>query len=466
MINYPTLDVFFYELRNSLGDNETKIQQRAESFMSHCGLDANDTELKQIFQQQNNAEYKDITLFGDKYIKKFSQHHYKGYYYPQRLNDTYALLVDCSIEEAETDFTTDDLSWLQGLKDLVQAKLGNYEPQKIIGATWMLSLVVSSDHYDEIASNCCKILLPKIDCQQVGKGQFLNGTLFEYWYYDLSTQKRHHLLIGIYADNNAIETLAEDYYPEFINLFHYRHKILWAYRQSQQLKQELINTILPEVRRCRQEVKNVSKAEFDIAEIESTLAAAREQQFDYAEKIRLLIDQKNTIDINQHNYQERLQKVQQKSQQQLPSFAEIAKLAENRYSFQVQKDYDNLSPELDLLDKLVMHIHVNIALRKEERDRKFIQRIETFGLIFAMAAIFVAASGDFPINSPDDAINNPIGKFLFEYLHIPKNWLDASISITIGVGVAAFTGLILLFLHNLKIITKEVTAILKKYLGK
>ena len=468
MINYPTLDVFFYELRASLGDDATKIQQRGESFMRHCGLGADDTELKRIFQLQNHGEYNYVDLFGNKYIKGFSQDsRYKGYYYPQRLNDTYALLVDCSIEDAETPCTTDDLSWLQSLKDFVQAKLGDYDPQKIIGATWMLSFAVSSDNYEEIAANCCQILLPEIDCQQsiVGKGQFLNGTLFEYWHYDPSTQKRHHLLIGIYADKNAIETLAEDYYAEFINLFHYLHKIRWAYRQSGELKQGLIDA-MPSVRRCRKDVKTVSGAEFNIAEVESTLSIARETQFDYAEDLRLLIDQKNTIDINLHNYQERLQRIRQKSKRQLLFLDEIAKLAENRYSLQIQKDYDNLSPELDLLDKLVMHIHVNIDLRKEQRDRKFIQRIEIFGLIFAMAAIIIATSGDFPINNPDDAINNPIGKFLFEYLHIPKNWLDASISISLSVIVAVFTGLVLLFLYNLKSLKTAIMGILKKCFGK
>ncbi len=469
MINYPTLDVFFYESRVSLGDHETKKQKRCESFMRHCGLSAEDTELKRIFHQQNESrgEYNDVDLFGDKQIKEFSQDsRYKGYYYPQRLNDVYALLIDCSIEDSETPCTTDNLSWLQGLKDIIQAKLGDYDPQKIIGKTWMLSFAIPSaieTKHDEIAANCCQILLPEISCQQsvVGTGEFLNGRLFEYWHYDPSTQERHHLLIGIYPDKNTIETLAKDYYAELINLFHYRHKILWAYRQSVELKQRLI-AAMPEVRRCRKEVKTVSGAEFDIAEVERTLSIAREKQFDYAEELRLLIDQKHTIDINLHNYQERLQRIRKKSRAKLIFLDDIAKLAENRYSLQIQKDYDNLSPELDLLDKLVMHIHVNIDLRKEQRDRQFIQRIEIFGLIFAMAAIIIATSGDFPINSPDDAINNPIGQFLFEYLHIPKDWLDASISISLSVIVAVFTGLVLRFLYKVKSLKKAVMTFFKK----
>ncbi|MDM8559502.1 hypothetical protein [Candidatus Parabeggiatoa sp. HSG14] len=474
-LHYPTLDVFFYELRASLGDDDTKIQQHAESFMRHCGLCAEDTELKRIFlkQNQSHGEHNDVDLFGDKQIKAFSQdNRYQGYYYPQRLNDVYALLVDCSIENSETEpCTTDDLSWLQGLKDIVQAKLGDYESQKIIGATWMLSFAIpaaiETKHYDKIAASCCQKLLPEISCQQsvVGKGEFLNGYLFEYWHYDPSTEERHHLIIGIYPDKNTIETLAA-YYDEFINLFHYRHKILWAYRQSVDLKQSLIAAI-PEVRRCRKEVKTVSGAEFNIPEVERTLAIAREKQFDYAEELRLLIDQKHTIDINLHNYQQRLQRIRQKSEAQLISLDDIAKLAENRYSLQIQKDYDNLSPELDLLDKLVMHIHVSIGLQKEQRDRKFIQRIEIFGLVFALGAIIVATSGNFPINSPDDALNHPIGNFLFEYLYIPKEWLKASILITLSIiGAIVLTSLILLLLYTFRTLKTVTMAIFKKMFGK
>jgi hypothetical protein len=469
-LSYPTLDVFFYELRASLGDDDAKIQQRRESFMRHCGI-ADDTELQRIFHQQNQSQCNDVDLFGDKQIKAFSQGtRYQGYYYPQRLNDTYALLVDCSIENSATEpCTTDNLLWLQRLKDIIQAKLGDYEPQKIIGTTWMLSFAIpttiETKHYAEIANNCCQILLPNINAQQsvVGQGEFLNGRLFEYWYDDPSTQESHHLLIGLYPDKNTIETLATDYYAELMNLFHYRHKILWAYRQSRALKQRLIAAI-PEVRRCRKEVKRVSGAEeFHLPDVERTLAIAREKQFDYAEELRLLIDQKHTIDINLHNYQQRLQRIRQQSKEPLVFLDEIVKQAENRYSLQVQKDYDNLSPELDLLDKLVMHIHVNIGLRKEQRDRQFLQKIEIFGLIFALGAIIVATSGDFPITTPNEALNNPIGQFLFEYLHIPKDWLKSVISIGLSViGAIFLTSVILLLLYSLRTLKTAIWALFKK----
>lgn len=483
-LHYPTLDVFFYELRASLGDDDIKIQQRCESFLRHCGLSPEDTELQQIFHQQNQSdgEYSDVDLFGDKQTKKFFQdNRYQGYYYPQRLNDTYALLVDCSIDNSETEpCTTDNLSWLQGLKDIIQAKLGDYDPQTIIGTTWMLSFAVpatlETKHYDEIAANCCQILLPTISCQQCAVGRceflngYLNGYLFEYECYDPNTQEQPHLLIGIYPDKKTIETLAEKYYAELMNLFHYRHKILWAYRQSRELKQQLIAAV-PEIRHCRKEVKIVSGTELNLAKIGNTLAIAREKQFEYAEELRLLIDQKHTIDINLHNYQQRLQRIrtnfkaQQKAQQsetQLLCLDDIVMLAKNRYASQVQTDYDNLSPELDLLDKLVMHIQVNLSLQKEQRDRGFIQRIEIFGILCAITAIIIATSGDFPIKNAEDAIQHPIGKFLFEHLCIPKDWLQASISISLSLGGAV----LMVFSYKLlKFLKTAIMVIFKKLFG-
>jgi hypothetical protein len=67
-----------------------------------------------------------------------------------------------------------------------------------------------------------------------------------------------------------------------------------------------------------------------------------------------------------------------------------------------------------------------------------------------MAAIIIGTSGDFPINNFDDAINNPIGKWLYEYLPIPKDWLDVSISISLSIIFAISTGFILLRLYKLK----------------
>jgi hypothetical protein len=154
-----------------------------------------------------------------------------------------------------------------------------------------------------------------------------------------------------------------------------------------------------------------------------------------------------------------LQRIRQQSKETLVFLDDIAKRAENRYSLQVQKDYDNLSPELDLLDKLVMHIHVNIGLRKEQRDRQFIQRIEIFGIIFATVAVIVAISGssDFPINS-ENAMEYTIGQWLNLYLHIPEAWLKVGISISLSlIGAVA----IYLFV-NLKSLKTTIWALFKK----
>jgi hypothetical protein len=102
----------------------------------------------------------------------------------------------------------------------------------------------------------------------------------------------------------------------------------------------------------------------------------------------------------------------------------------------------DLSLEMDLLDKLVAHIGINIALRKEQRDRKFIQRVEVFGILFALAAIIIGSSGDFSIKTIAQAKHNPIGDFLSVYLSIPDAWLDVGISITVSLLVPIILGLI------------------------
>ena len=70
--------------------------------------------------------------------------------------------------------------------------------------------------------------------------------------------------------------------------------------------------------------------------------------------------------------------------------------------------------------KISSNFGINIALRKEQRDRKFIQRVEVFGILFALAAIIIGSSGDFPIKTIAQAKHNPIGDFLSVYLFYIK----------------------------------------------
>ena len=444
---YPTLDVFLYSLAYSLGDSEAEKQERQLAFihfLRNWGLD--EASLETV--QQQNANISEVDLLAEQQLVKFSEKtSYEGYLYPKRLNDCYALLLDCSIEDSETNvYDMDDLSWLGQLQEILQQKKRGWDKnQQVLGETWMLSFAVTNTavDYEAIARACCHKLLPAGAEYSLQSNHFLGGILFVVNYFVLEQDylQEQQLFIGIYPDKTQVQTLARDYYERWLNLCHCQNKIDWAYGQSRQLKQRLLQAI-PEIRRCRQAVQVEVLNDYDLIEIERTLNVARIQQFEYAENLRLLLDQANTIETNLYNYRKCLAGIRQLSGDGLGCFDRFAGKVEQHHLLQVQKDHDNLSLEMDLLDKLVAHIGINIALRKEQRDRKFIQRVEVFGILFALAAIIIGSSGDFPIKTIAQAKHNPIGDFLSVYLSIPDAWLDVGISITVSLLVPIILGLI------------------------
>lgn len=440
---YPTLDVFYYSLQSSLGDDDAKKHQRREVFIQGCHFD---DRLAQIFREQ--SQYHDVDLLGNEQISPFSKEtSYKGYYYPKRLNDCYALLLDCSIEDSETHiYTTNNLLWLERLQEILQKRLNRFNKTLgYLGETWMLSFalpeVSDKASQQQIAESCYRQLLPRVQDLSIECADFLGGSLFRFCYFDNKQQQEFSLFIGIYPDKDTIINLGKVYYQHLMHLFHYQHKVLWAYQQNLQLRQQLIAAI-PEVRHCQQQVDVLTNQHWNLDAIETSLSAARAKQVSYAKDLRLLLDQRNTININAYNYQQRIKKIQQLSGNQLTLFTQLAEVMEKHYLLQVQRNYDNLSPEMDLMDKLVAYIAVNLNLRKEQQDRRFIKRIEIFGMTFALAAIVSSTSGDFPIKNEMDALCHPIGHILSEYFFIPDRWLDSGISIVLSVIVVAIPLLI------------------------
>jgi len=445
---YPTLDLFSYSLAYGLGDDEAQARSRRAAliaFLGGCGLDA--AALAEVRRRDRAVSSKPTDVLKERDLLdvgfRFSEGMcFKGYVLPKRLNDCYALLLDCSIEDADTQvYTLDNLLWLQRLQEVLIPKQEAWaKDQAVLGETWMLSLLVdellSEADYAAIARSCAQTLLPKIaademKCEQMA---FLGGVLAVVAYFDMELGQVQHLFIGIYRNRAQVHELGQHYYIQWLRLWHNKHKMMWAYRQGLGLKMRLLQAI-PEIRRCRQDVQVEVRSQRDLLRLEQALKVARDEQFKYAENLRLLLDQRNTIEINLSNYQHRLADIRRLSGDGLGFFEQMIEDAE-QHLVQVQKNHDNLSPEMDLLDKLVAHIGVNIGLRKEQRDRRFIQRVEVFGVVFAVAAIIMGSSGDFPIKSIEQAQANPIGQFLAVYLSVPAAWLDSGISIVLSLGIS------------------------------
>lgn len=243
---YLNLDLFIYHLREGLGDQQEDIKKNHETFWANLPkelqnslasdsfakeLEAEDTEYLELLPIDGQAE-------AHYYFKEFvDEYPVKGYYYPVRLSETYGLLFDCYIKGPNYPQL---LSSFYTLKHLAATKQGN------LGKAWMISgcLPPHSDTEAKILDQKAYHALTAREWQQPNQGKFLGAKVFEVWRTPQkweSIEENIHVLIILYP-NLSIAQKAAEFYEDWMRLFCYRNKIIWAYSQTRKLKRRLQNS--------------------------------------------------------------------------------------------------------------------------------------------------------------------------------------------------------------------------------
>lgn len=254
---YPTVDLFLYDLRDALGHSTAQLEENRQSFFQklptniHFSIQEKDEEI----QVELEADF--VELLGDKQITPLDlkSPDYEGYYYPVRLSDTYGLLVDCSIADRIALYP---ISSIKTLRNLIFQSI-NYQEANL-GETWLvsgsLSKTTAPEQSEMIARECYQNLIPNANWQNnlQGKGQILGGCIFELRQENFRKlgspvtiedriEDNHHVIIIIYPDEVTAEKSGE-LIDDWLRLFCYRSKIIWAYNESRKIKTYLKKILL------------------------------------------------------------------------------------------------------------------------------------------------------------------------------------------------------------------------------
>ncbi|QSJ17229.1 hypothetical protein JYQ62_37285 [Nostoc sp. UHCC 0702] len=388
---YPTLDLFLYALKTSLNTTDAETQKNKAAFLAQLPPDTqfNDPDIE--------AEYLELTHPAQ---INFISHNktVEGYYYPVRLNDTYGLQIDSSINN-QTE--TQPAKSFTILKTEVEQKLN--KELAIIGKTWLLSGWLpenSSQNPEDIAKDCYYALF-KDTYWQPERGTFLGGKIFEIWRSENTTNhlnsNEHHVIIAIYPHRESAEQAAE-FYKDWMGLFCYRSKISWAYWQSRLVKASLLNHYkkIEENRKntnqsnYRQEKHNFTTSRQILNNIDNIL-----QQ--YTIDLLNLSFQKEIIEINLSNYQIRLAVIKEKASQsnQLDFLEKFSELANKKYLPQITKDIENMQLGLQLLEDTINATRSRIEVEKSERDRNFQELVAVAGSAIATTSLLQSPAKDF-----------------------------------------------------------------------
>ena len=338
--------------------------------------------------------------------------------------------------------------------------------------------------HQELAQACYKAVMPDGDWLQEFRGEcrFLGGYIFELWHYKIKNfddnidcekkpliqdiQDNHHVIIALYPNASAAKTAARYNWQEWIRLFSYRAKILWAYGQSRylkvKLKQDFVN-----IQSSIAQIDSASHKKPKIGEIQEILASAQQTQARYSINLIYLEYQLKTLEINLDNYIARYHRITQISSEVesplilpnwLKSLSHTSNLeflknfsdeVQEKYRRQLQKDYEALKPGEELLAALMNSIEslrVIVEADRSQHDRRFQNNITIIGLGFTAASLTAGVSGQFPniivpatILTEEDA--NAAASRTIPELLAPDiflgSWLAPSISLFFSLAVGA-----------------------------
>ncbi len=310
-----------------------------------------ESEFIELLKTKNDNDKETRYLFTINNNERFN-----GFYYPVRLlGDTYGLLVECSFKDDQIPYPLENLKTLKyHIYEILQK---NYEdnntnngkqtieyPHPTIGQTWMMSGKLPPLLYpdpEEIAKKCYEKLIPhgNVDRDLKGKGTFLGGYIFEFWRYELQMEKvqgedeKHkpkqpikyipsnaHVIIALYPSafyaNPDIKQNPFDYlYEDWMRLFSYRAKIMWAYGQSRDLERR-IKGKFEEIQTKLKEVRDASEERPSIKNIQEILKTVSRLQGEYEDDLIAFKFQFTTIEVNLNNYKKRLKLIRQKAEKQ------------------------------------------------------------------------------------------------------------------------------------------------------
>lgn len=459
MLRCPTVDLFLYDLAQGLGQNPDDVETNRQRFSDRLLKLPNDQRQELHHATHQTGDY--VRLLGETQVFHFAD--IDGYYYPVKLDDTYALQVDSS-GELSPGFSDRPVTTLKTIKqDLCQHLKG--EPVGTVGQSWFVwgQLTQPDQNVMETAKACCAAVLPEADWkwnvefQPTLKetnpvGRLLEATLVEVWQPPQQSDsgqndpaQNRHLLICLFPSHYEINhcgKLISDLYPHLLQGFRYRNKVIWASRQGQDLKTTLKRAskqVQDLVRELPHHLTSEAATNPNLSDLQKSLANSLTLFALYAPLLSRLEIAHQTVEVNLGNYQKRLHTIAQLDPAaDLDNLHRFNNFATSKYLSQFATDLTTHRAELTLLENLIKTIEGIIALeqakqneKQEQRDRRLNETVAITGIGLATSQI---ASGAFLAQSPNQA---NLSTF---------NYRVQLVSISVGVGLF-FAGLLWLIFH-------------------
>lgn len=354
------------------------------------------------------AEEDNVLLFIEGKIS--NQQQITGCVCPLFIYDSYALALNLRIPERDAQDKSTPLVESSIFKDFNPA--GCLSPQSFqsnLGQTILLTAWLLPEHQKQrkdwkaIAQDILTNFLADSsqECPPLYQsGHLFDNPIFEYGspQYPDKNGRIVHYLVWLFINDSADSNLGIIYH-DLIDLFFYRHKITTIYQDNvsyltdikikyKQIRADFlaISTQLPDVSRV------LSKQE--LYQFKQNLKALPKLDIDYTDQLRKFRNNHLTLKINQENYQEKLNRIQNNFPSQDLSFlSQFGTKVALKLQQQIELELDYFGNGSSLADKAIASIRAIVEIEQAERDRVLQDHIQAIGVGIAAGAIVASSSG-------------------------------------------------------------------------
>ncbi|MEM9543109.1 MAG: hypothetical protein AAGA60_26905 [Cyanobacteria bacterium P01_E01_bin.42] len=450
-LDYPTVDLFLYDLYSGLGKNEEEVDRDRRRFWSRIYdenyIEQNITQLKK--NEQNFSHYIELL---DARIKPFDAP-LDGYYYPVKLGDTLALQIDCAGRNNDPEWEQLSLpEKLQELKKIVRGHTTKIPPK--LGQSWLFwgKLATPEQQPEEIARTCyetleiCDRANWKRDLK--GQGQYRGATLYELEQPDTLLDGQnlsHHLIICLFPHEKTepeISRIIGQLYRDLIPLFHYRSKILWVYEKSRELKESLKKASVQMQAIIDSLSGHLDRKRLDLKLMQKDMGNALTISHYYETNLGDFQKQQVNIEINAKNYQERFAKMRNRDRDCNLEFLEkFGESAQDKVQ-QIVMDSKALSAGVQPLNSFIQTVEGIIDIERTKNERILNDTIAIAGAGISLASLFTSTIGQ---EETREMVEQLFGVPNHPYLEIVLTFLPFTMSLVFGVIGVVVTMLILRF---------------------
>jgi len=390
-----------------------------------------------------------------------------GFAQPLRISDSYALGLNLRVPEKQTNGTNTpnvDLSIFREFNPdncLLPNSVNSYFGQTLLLTAWLTAEQKAaaerdSQYIKELGQQCLKSFITGEDLPELYRqGELFGSPILEYGDPNYPDEFGH-ILIWFF-DSQTTSDIWDIYYPNFLDLFLYRHKIILAYQESrayyldirkeyEKIELDIDNTFqyLQGDAAQKQQLKGAGLKEEELEHLKRKTIDMPPRAVKYARLLMELEIRQNTIAINAKNYQNKLNQISLDIKSKTVYDDRDAKKYSNlsflklfsqetcpRFSEQIKFDLGYFKHGTDLLDKAMEAIRGVVAIEEARRDAELQATIQIVGSALGFVGIVASVAPYLIKQDPPDR------KFYFPLsnIEIPSFILVLLISLGAGFGV-------------------------------